>query len=243
MRIAIAAGLVVAAAAAGTVVVLSLQDAPAQVPALGGPAFPVPSPEEERVPVEAVQIPVIEEDASSPTADEPVPQPQPPAPRPPESCDARLFVRLADGETGSPVAMEVRLWRLGVPEDERWTEGDLEVATMAVTTTGGFVEGLVPGRYRLSCPGRREGAEDPPEFSVRSGDNDFVGSLSMPRTFRVHLRVYDEEGRPLERAICQNPISSLYSHTRTSPSWASRRCEKLPDGSFRFSEGSGGGIG
>lgn len=218
-----ALALVAGAATVGAVGVRIRRGPPVPPPAVAGD--PVPQPEEEMGPVEPFGARAADEDS-----DPPLP---PLFPRPPERRDARLFVRLADEETGEPADMRVHLWRLEVPEDEHWTERDVEIATLRIQATGGAVEDLDPGRYRLQCEGLRNGAEDPPSFLVRSGENDFKGAVRLPRTLDVHLRVYDEEGRPIERGTCQTVIVSRVKSSPSRAIWARSRMEKLPDGSFQ----------
>ena len=235
MRIAIAAGLGIAATAASASIVLSPADPRRAAPPASVAA---PAPAEDPIEVEVLRPRPID-------ADEPaqLPTARSLGTAPPETRDARLTVRLTDADTGAPVAMEVRLWRLGVTEDDRWTGGDVDLETIQVAEGGGSTRDLVPGRYRLCCDAQREGAPDPPEFEVRSGDNEFKAAVLLARTVPLWLRVVDEEGRAIESGSVRGLGACNHRRSRSRPPWARHRAEKLPDGGFRFPGSSGGGVG
>jgi len=157
-----------------------------------------------------------------------------------ESRDAQLLLRLVDAETGAPVAMEADLWRLGAPEDERWTEGDLEIDSGRVPVEGNSLRDLVPGRYRLHADGQRIGVPDPPEFRIRPGENGFEARVVVARTIPLRLVVRDEEGRRLERGTTRAGGFCSFSNHPSFPDWARPRGEKQADGSVRFSRRAGG---
>ena len=144
----------------------------------------------------------------------------------------RLLLRLVDGDSGLPVSMRVRLWRVGIPEDEEWTQGDEAVGSVTVEENGSLVESLVPGRYRFHAPDQRKEAEDPPDFPVLPGENDLTARVLMPRTLIVHLRVFDEDGRPLERGNRRTTINSTY-FSLSDPSWIRKRRRKERTGGHR----------
>ena len=235
MRIAIAAGLGFAATAASAAIVLPLSVPDPIAPRVA--ALPPPAQEEEPLEVELLRPWPVESEEPPPWEIQAPPQ-LPVYPIAPEVRDARLVLRLVDDETGRPVAMAVRLWRLGVPEDERWTEGDIEIETVPVDEEGTTLRDLVPGRYRLFADGQRMDAPDPPEFALTSGENAVETRVVVARTIPLFLRVFDEEGRSVERGRIQVLGSGFSRTTRDSPSWARSRCEKLADGGFRGGSGS-----
>lgn len=137
--------------------------------------------------------------------------------------------------------MKVELWHLGLPEDELWTAGDEKVWNLRVEATGEHVGGLDPGRYRLFCEAQREGAADPPEFRLESGENHVEARVEMPRTRTLHLRVHAEDGRLLESGTRTVSTGISFPHWGWVPPWASPRREKLPDGRLRGRSRCGGG--
>src|SRR5262249_18620028 len=82
-----------------------------------------------------------------------------------EFGDASLRLRLVSDPGDEPVEMDVRLWRLDVPDGLSWTSGDEVRAQFRSSKSGDTFKRLPPGRYRVQCFDSRHGAEDP-EFQV-----------------------------------------------------------------------------
>lgn len=137
----------------------------------------------------------------------------------------RLRLGLVDRHTGLPVAASVRLWRLGIPEDEEWTAGDHVERQLDLPEEGGLVERLPAGRYRVQCDDQREGSEDPPEF-VLAEDAARVLTVAMPRSFEVRLRVFDETLEPVTRGMLSDRTNSTYTRGPATPAWATPRRRK-----------------
>jgi hypothetical protein len=147
--------------------------------------------------------------------------------------DATLRLLLLAYENLAPVAMPVRLWRLGVPESETWTEGDQVQAEFDVGETGVQIEHLPAGRYRVECRDPRPNSTDPPEFVVADGENAAAVPVMHRRSFRLRLRLVDADGAAVRQAK-QRPLGGggTFGSGHSPPSWASPRVRKGrgPDG-------------
>jgi hypothetical protein len=116
---------------------------------------------------------------------------------PVEKGSCEVVARLFDADSDSPVNAAVSLWRVGVPEDARWTGGDQCYGGPATTLEASIrFEDIPPGRYRIACADQRAGAEDAPEFVVTRGERRVDVPLLLARTFRARIRIVDAEGRP-----------------------------------------------
>jgi hypothetical protein len=141
-----------------------------------------------------------------------------------EQGDASFRFTLVGDPDGAPVAMRVRLWRLGVAESDTWAAGDEVRGTFEVPTRGDVAIRLPTGRYRFQCLDRRHDSEDPPEFGVNSGKNERVIPVANRRTFRVRVRILGEDGAPRTHAVIgQGPGGSSSSSTERTPPWATPR--------------------
>jgi hypothetical protein len=142
--------------------------------------------------------------------------------------DCTLRLRLRDADDGAPVAMYVRLWRLGVAEDAACTAGDQIQERRTVPVDGTSIERLPAGRYRVEVPDQRRGAGDPPEFRVGAGTTEQALDVRPRRTHGLRLRVYDEKGaivRHLNGSITHDdwvPPGPL-----EPPAWTAARAPKV----------------
>lgn len=146
----------------------------------------------------------------------------------PEQGTARLFLRLLDEASGEPTESEVQLWRLGVPADSEWTEGDLLQETLDVGTAGVLVEDLPCGRYRVFALEQRDGSEDPGEFEVGETGATAVLRIPMPGLLTVRLALLDEHGRPISEMRCAEGGCSDRSGGAW-PEWARERRRRGPE--------------
>jgi len=158
-------------------------------------------------------------------------------------CALRL--RLLDDVTGKPFTSDVELWRLGVPEDEEWTAGDLLQATKHVGPDGGTFADLPAGHYRIVVCGQSFLAEDdPPAFLVHGAVTDRELSVRAPRSHRVYLQVFDERGRELRTGRLRFRGRRWRVRSPADPAWARRRQPKRASASLNRPFGlRGGGSG
>lgn len=150
-----------------------------------------------------------------------------------------LDLFLLDAATDELVHSRVRLWRLGVPADDRWPEGDHIQDELHVAGSK-RVEQLPAGRYRLEVWAAAPGTEDPPEFVVAAGqENTLRARIELPGEVPLGLRVYDEVGALVETATRRSAGTgtSWGAHAK-APGWARPRALRDPD-STQF--GGGGG--
>jgi hypothetical protein len=163
-----------------------------------------------------------------------------------ERGDASLHFKLVGDRDAAPVAMRVRLWRLGVAESDTWTAGDEVRGTFEVHIEG-YVETRLPtGRYRFQCLDRRHDSEDPPEFVLNSGKNERVIPVANRRTLRVRVRILDEVGAPRTRAILGEGGGGMRicHESERVPPWASPREAKTgPHAMWWWGSGIGCGPG
>jgi hypothetical protein len=196
----------------------------------------------------------------APARDETPPEPlvleRPPYDPLPEECegavpllertfgDATLRLRLRDDRDGEPAAMRVRLWRLDVPEDAEWSEGDELRAAIDVPEEGVTIERLPAGRYRIQCFDARE-APDPPEFELADGVNEREVDVPVRRWFRLRLRIVDEHGEVVRRSMrCEGGRAYGKSYgPEPVPSWASPRRSRVADDLRNDIRGYGNGDG
>ncbi|MCG3134700.1 MAG: hypothetical protein HMLKMBBP_02046 [Planctomycetes bacterium] len=154
-----------------------------------------------------------------------------------------LRIVVVDADAGTPVRTDLRLWRLGVPEDAEFTAGDVLAGESASDAEPVFRD-LVPGTYRVQLDGQRRDAEDPPAFGVAAGEVMQAVRFAAPRSFEMSFFAFDEEGRALTEA------SSKSGRRRTSemhpgvPTWANPRQSKSAEtvgvgGGGRFATSSG----
>lgn len=155
-----------------------------------------------------------------------------------------LRLRLLDETSGKPFASDVELWRLDLPEDERWTAGDQLETTRNVGPDGYTFANLPAGRYRpVVCEQSFLADGDPPAFLVRGAVTDRDLAVRVPRWHRVCLQVFDERGRELRTARIRHHSWSWYSDGPMEPAWALRRRPKHASAGLHRSIVVGGGIG
>jgi hypothetical protein len=155
-----------------------------------------------------------------------------------------LRLRLLDEATGQPLASHVELWRLGLPEDERWTAGDERQLTTHMGPDGCAFSRLPAGRYRLAVRGQSFVVDDdPPAFVVRDAVTDLALPVCAPRSHRVYLRMFDQRGREHRTAEFRRHCSTSRSRPPTEPAWARRRRPKGASAHVGLQAGVGGGGG
>jgi len=170
-----------------------------------------------------------------------VKEPAKAAPDPIEKGDCTLFLRVVDEASGNPISTQVELWRLNAPENEHWTEGDQKQRDTLVPKEGVDIVDLPVGDYRVVVAGQRRASEDPQPFHV-SGDRTLVClSVPLPRSFRVFLKVLDENGIPLREGGLRT--SQAWSGAAVAPSLVGVRRRKSPrDAGGHFSISGIGGA-
>ncbi len=161
------------------------------------------------------------------------------------SGDATLWLRLVDGETLRPVlTVAVDLWRIGVSAHDGWSAGDHIQWSGHVPTDGKVLAGLPPGTYRARCDFQRHTSEDPPSFTISSGENEVALRVAMPRTLPVRALVFTASGERIFRVtsgVGRNNHSS--SRIPTAPDWASVRRHDRLQWNLRFGGRRGGSSG
>jgi len=149
---------------------------------------------DEPAPVRAVRIaiqPLVSQSAAVPPGDLKEPTG--------EAQGCALLLELTDESTGNPVSADLYLYRLDVPADERWTQGDVLERELAHGRQPCWVRNLPAGRYRIRVTEQRDGSVDPPSFLVAGPETRIRLALPMPRWFRASLLVVNERGERLRR--------------------------------------------
>jgi hypothetical protein len=172
-------------------------------------------------------------------ADEPPPTSEEIPSRELENDAVKLRLRLRADPSGEPVAMRVRLWRLGVPEDAEWSGGDEMRSEIAVPEEGVTFEDLPPGRYRIQCLNARN-LPDPPDFEIAKGANAHDVDVPVRRWFRVRLRIVDEDGEIIRRSMKCRGRAAGGGSSGTEPwaTWARPRAPRAGDPPQRSPGGS-----
>jgi len=153
-----------------------------------------------------------------------------PTPRPAKSAaTGALTLSLRDQHDGAPFALSIQLWRLGAPEDADWYAGDFMQGSYEVPETGLRIADLPHGRYRVYSCRLRFGSEDPPEFQVLGAETVVALALPTCRQRRVHLKIHDEAGRPIESARRLDGGCGSWTRSGTRfPQWRVERKGKRP---------------
>jgi hypothetical protein len=216
---------IAATAAIGAIWSAVDMDAPTAQPVVAPPAEQVPDAARTTEPPRDVEAPVLERmpvsDATNWVPGE-VPEDQL------ERGEASLHFRLVGDTDAAPVAMRVRIWRLGVAESDTWTEGDEVRGTFEVPTRGDVATRLPTGRYRFQCLDLRHDGEDPPEFVVNGGKNERVLPVANRRTLQIRVRILDESGAPRTHAVIgDGGGGSSHSSGASTPPWATAREAKV----------------
>jgi hypothetical protein len=228
VRLALLVVLLCLGACAGTKV--STPPAPAAAAAPAPAQSPAPEP-----PAEPIKVSERKPASVDPTRESVVP------PEQSETGDATLRLRLRSDLDGAPVELKVRLWRLGVPETERWTAGDEIRATFVVPIGGDTVGGLPGGRYRIECLDHRDTWEDPPAFTLAKDDGERVVDVPNRPWFRVRVPLVDESGARIDRSVGRRGASASGSSMKRTdpPGWATPRRSKTVDAPPSSSSGVG----
>ena len=164
-------------------------------------------------------------------------------PAPAKPARGALMLSFRDDESGAAVALRrVQLWRLGLPEDDDWTAGDLLQGRFEVPVEGLRIPDLPEGRYRVYSYWLRFGSDDPPEFEVFGVETVVELAVPMCRDRRVHLKLFDGAGRSWTATGRRG--GGCTSGTRSGsdyPSWRVRRTGKRRE--FREPSGDVRGCG
>lgn len=155
------------------------------------------------------------------------------------SGDCALRLRLHNADEGSPVAMYVRLWRLGVDGDDAWSEGDQIEARLTIGADGTSVERLPPGRYRVEVRDQRASSDDAPEFVVEGATTERVLDVRPRRSHRVRLQIFGEDGTVVRRVNGRVlHIEGTTPGPAMPPAWAEPRVLKAaPSDAYPFPPG------
>ncbi|MDF1837127.1 MAG: hypothetical protein P1V35_04610, partial [Planctomycetota bacterium] len=147
-------------------------------------------------------------------------------PLPKGTCS--LSLNFYDSETGEAVSGTASLWRLGVPANEWWTEGDRWKDQFDVKQGFANVGELVPGRYRVYAHFARLGADSAPEFAVEGGQTSIRIPVHMPRPSQARLHLVDFQGSPVVESTgiayeVQDVRASRVHRGEVRPDWVRRR--------------------
>ncbi len=139
--------------------------------------------------------------------------------------DCVLTLRLDDRETGKPVASAVRIWRVAVSANSKWSAGDQVQRKVDVPSAGAVITKLPAGRYRIEVDGENATADDQPEFELRD-KLEMTVRVSAPRTLPVRCSVVDAYGAVVANARRRaGQASWASSRPRAAPPWSSPRRE------------------
>lgn len=158
---------------------------------------------------------------------------------PTETSLATLDLRVLDSTDGRGLASKVELWQLDLPQDAEYQAGNHLRGSIDLPPEGGRVADLPPGRYRAVVFRRARHAEDPPEFTLRAGENQIEFHIDPPIHERWWVRIVDELGQPLE--VAEERASSDYTEPQSVGFAVQRR--RLGDDSFLGVGGGGGSYG
>ncbi len=158
-----------------------------------------------------------------------------------ERGNCSLFLRLADAETGEPLAGRIELWRIAAPANENWSAGDQLQATAVVKTEGTEFARLPAGAYRAICLGAAEGAEYADEFSVGGSLTKHTLLVHAVREIALHLELFDIHGYRIEEATIKRRGYSRRNRDLPRPEWRVER-ESLRGLEITV-RGGGGGFG
>jgi hypothetical protein len=169
------------------------------------------------------------------------PQPAPPPPDPdaaatepgvlPEGAlgrgEGKVVLACVDGNTGAPMAADLRLWRLGVAPGDGFTAGDQVQRVLSVPADGMRVDGLPLGAYRVEDRLIPVDADDPPAFDVT--DTERAVRLVLPRTrpHPVRLVLFDDAGRRIEQTGKVRILGDSEHGADGCPPWSRPR---VPEG-------------
>ncbi len=199
----------------------------------------------------AVEEPIIEEEPSEPSVDDDIEGSI-------SSWEARqryweldplqkgsctLSLTFYDAVSRQAVSGDARLWRLGVPANEWWTEGDRSHGRLKVKDGLVTVEDLPPGRYRAYAHFAQRGADSAPEFLVEGDLTSIEIPVEMPRPRLARLHLLDIHGLPVQESSgvsyeIQDAgfVCGYEAHYR--PKWLGRRMPT--DSSIGMSDALGG---
>ncbi|MCE9634082.1 MAG: hypothetical protein K8T90_00115 [Planctomycetes bacterium] len=149
-----------------------------------------------------------------------------------------LFLNLVDDSTGAPLAAKVRLWRLGVPEDERWTAGDHVQKKGNVPAEGIRWSALPAGRYLVQVDAQRRAAAAIPVVALDRAASVTVRA-QMPRTFPVRVIVCDAFGGRIDSASVKRGAGGSSLRSPRPPVAVVPRRPRVEDTSATFGMGGG----
>lgn len=166
--------------------------------------------------------------AASRTPSSPTSRSSEPNASPSSEGEARgdLTLDLVDASNGAPIAAPFHLWRLDLPEDERFTAGDLDLGAREAPLGRAVVHDLAPGRYRIACGIQRRGAEDPLGFVLDGSDARVELALELPREREVFLVLFDERGARLDEAELFGTPRRSEHRSPYEPAWPHPRRAK-----------------
>lgn len=149
-------------------------------------------------------------------------------PDPIEKGNCSLRLTLIDSLSGRPVSGDVDLWRLCVPGNEWWTEGDQQQGRLSAKQGTVLVNDLPAGFYRAYVHRARSGSESAPRFMVEGELTSVQILVESPRPECMRLHLVDSDGFPV-----QTPVDSKFAIRKRSsirhhpgnlqPEWLSHR--------------------
>ncbi len=170
-----------------------------------------------------------------------------PPPDPIEQGTCALSVRLRGSPTGNSekphdsVAGRVDLWRIDAPPNDGWARGDQLQGHVNVGMAKGVAQfdKLPSGFYRIHAYGQRRGSEDPEPFEVHGAETVVEFEVATPRSYPVHVRVFDEYGSEIRIATAKKGSAGGSIRHVGRPGWVRER--KVTDPNVNATIGLGGG--
>lgn len=154
---------------------------------------------------------------------------------------AQLDLELVHALTGEPVSGTVHLWRIGAPETEDWSAGDVQVARVSVEAGAHRFADLVAGTYRLHAALQVRDADPLPAFEVVGGANRVRFEVVPAERHALQVALVDHGGQAWpERVEFLSRGSTIELDYASKPTWARERRQK---GSAEWLVGMGGGGG
>lgn len=135
----------------------------------------------------------------------------------------RLHLTAFDAFSGKPVATTVDLWRLDLPADAEWKQGDQRLGAFEVGVEGSVIDRLEVGRYRVVIGTADPRQPDPPPIRISGRTNRATLLVVPPRPVTAHLELYDRLGRPVTRAWRGRTFTRKFRNERLIPRWAAPR--------------------
>jgi hypothetical protein len=156
--------------------------------------------------------------------------------KPPAKATLKLALREREGGAAREGALQ--LWRVGIPAEPGYTEGDEYTGDFRVPATGLEIPDLVPGKYRALCEAHAGSAPEFAVFEVKGPRTELALEVVAPRERAAFVELVDVKGVAFESA---EYMPSGRSGMQRLPAWLHPRSKLAPDGSS-LQVGAGGGT-